>query len=237
MAKAGRPPSKNVDYFPHHCKDDQKLKVIQRRYGSQGYEAFYRIREALGDAEYHRINLGKDLEREMFEMKMKVDRKVIYGTIEILSVLGWLDRKAYEDDKLLWSDAFVNSIKPVYANRRQPIPTKDGPATVPTGRNESIVEDSKEDKSKENNREEDDEYPFSFKNFSKKYPDVDIKKSTKKLLSYIDKPTFDKADSWFKQDQENRRNLKKVEFKKSKIGEYIAYCSKCKRKMFPKNDF
>ena len=236
MANSGRPPSRNVDYFPHYCKDDKKLQFIQIEYGSEGYEAFYRIQQALGDADYHRIDLKNDLEKKMFEMTMRVKQECIYGTLEILAKLGWLDKNAYEIDSILWSDEFVKSIRPVYVNRRQPVPTIDSPSTVSTCRNESIVEEIKEQQSKEKNREE-DESPISFQEFSKKYPNVDIEKSARKLFSYIDKPTFEKADSWFKEDQENGRNLKKVQFEKTPSGDFKAYCSKCGDKMFPKNKF
>ena len=74
--KTGRPPSYNVDYFPHKCKDSKELVYIRHKYGSEGYEAFYRLQEALGDADYHRINLSNDLEREMFEMSVKVKKEI-----------------------------------------------------------------------------------------------------------------------------------------------------------------
>ena len=39
MAKTGRPIAKNIDYFPHQCKDDKELIYIRLKFGSEGYEA------------------------------------------------------------------------------------------------------------------------------------------------------------------------------------------------------
>ena len=82
--KTGRPISNNVDYFPHKCKNDKELVFIQHKYGSKGYEVFYRIQQCWGDTAFHRIDLDNDLEKQMFEMSMFVNKEIIYGVIDIL---------------------------------------------------------------------------------------------------------------------------------------------------------
>ena len=109
--KNGRPIANNVDYFPHKCKDDKELRFIQHKYKSEGYEVFYRLQQCLGDAESHRIDLGNDIERQMFEMSMSVNKEVVYGVIDILVEMNWLDKELYQKEKVLWSDKFIFSIK------------------------------------------------------------------------------------------------------------------------------
>jgi len=138
--KNGRPISNNVDYFPHKCKDDKELRFIQHKYGSKGYEVFYRLQQCLGDAEFHRIDLGNNLEKQMFEMSLTVEKEIVYGVIEILLGMNWLDNEIYKKDKVLWSDKFMDSIRAVYINRKRPVPNKDNFYRDSTGRNESIVE-------------------------------------------------------------------------------------------------
>ena len=122
--KNGRPISNNVDYFPHKCKDDKELRFIQHKYKSEGYEVFYRIQQCLGDAEFHRIDLGNDLERQMFEMSMSVEKEVVYGVIDILVEMNWLDKELYQKEKVLWSDKFMDSIRAVYINRIRKDPSR-----------------------------------------------------------------------------------------------------------------
>ena len=135
----GRPIANNVDYFPHKCKDDKELMLIQHKYKSKGYEAFYRLQQCLGDAEYHRIDLKNTLEKQMFEMGMSVSQEVVYGVIDILVGMNWLDREVYEKDNVLWSDKFMNSIRAVYINRRRHIPEKKDIYRDSKCRNKSIV--------------------------------------------------------------------------------------------------
>ena len=190
--KTGRPIANNVDYFPHKCKDDKELMLIQHKYKSEGYEAFYRLQQCLGDAEYHRIDLKNDLEKQMFEMGMSVSQEIVYGVIDILVGMDWLDREVYEKDNVLWSDKFMNSIRAVYINRRRHIPEKKDIYRDSTCRNKSIVEysiekDSKEEKSK-------DDKPLSISEYEKLYPNKDLT-SLKNYLSF-NNPTHNGAIKW-----------------------------------------
>ena len=228
--KTGRPPSYNVDYFPHKCKDSKELVYIRHKYGSEGYEAFYRLQEALGDADYHRINLSNDLEREMFEMSVKVKKEIIYGVIHLLVGMNYLDKELYEQEKALWSDKFVNSVSAVYINRRRAIPQKEDIYRDSTRRNSSIeyiVEDTKKEGSNGSHS------IFDFNSLISKYPDLDVEKSYDKYISYHNDPSEEGFQAWLDKDRTSGFNKKKVEFKKTPNGENIAYCSKCGKKEFP----
>ena len=226
--KNGRPISNNVDYFPHKCKDDKELRFIQHKYKSEGYEVFYRLQQCLGDAEFHRIDLGNDLEKQMFEMSMSVNQEIVYGVIDILVEMNWLDKELYQKEKVLWSDKFMDCIRAVYINRKRPVPTKDNFYRDSTGRNESIVEYSIEKDSIEEKSKEDDTL-LSFDEYQKDYPDKDVNKSLKKMFSFVDNPTDSKARSWL--DQEMKTKPKK--FREGANNNFIAYCSKCGEKQFP----
>ena len=153
------------------------------KYQEKGYEAFYRLQEALGDAEYHYIDLNNDLKRQMFEMGMGVSSEVVYGVIDILAGTGWLDKEVYEKDNILWSDKFMKSIRAVYINRRRSgsfhhIPEKQDIYKSTTCRNRSTVEDSIED-IVEDTKEEGSNGSHSIFDLNyiiSKYPDLDVKK-------------------------------------------------------------
>ena len=226
--KTGRPIANNVDYFPHKCKDDKELMLIQHKYKSEGYEAFYRLQQCLGDAEYHRIDLKNTLEKQMFEMGMSVNQEIVYGVIDILVGMNWLDREVYEKDNVLWSDKFMNSIRAVYINRRRHIPEKKDIYRDSTCRNESIVEYSIEKESKEEKSKNDD--PLSFSEYEKLYPNKDLT-SLKNYLSF-NNPTHAGAIKW----SERELKTKSIIFDKTQSGLYKAWCSKCGNKEFPNNE-
>ena len=235
MTKIGRPIANNVDYFPHKCKDDKVLTLIQHKYKSEGYEVFYRLQQHLGDAEYHKIDLKNDFEKEMFEMGMSVRQEVVYGVIDILVGMNWLDREVYEKDNVLWSDNFVNSIRVVYINRKRPVPTKQDIYRDSTSRNKSIVEYSREKDSIEKKRIEskEDDTLLSFDDYIKDYPDKDVNKSLSKYLTFADNPTDKGARAWL----DREKNARPKKFRESKTGGFVAYCSKCGKKEFPNDTF
>jgi hypothetical protein len=229
----GRPISNNVDYFPHKCKDDKELLLIHHKYKSEGYEAFYRLQQSLGDAEFHRIDLKNDIEKEMFEMCMCVSKKVLYGVIDILIGMNWLDKEIYEKDNVLWSDKFVNSVRAVYINRRKQVPSKDDIYRVSTCKNERIVEYSIEKDRKEKKSREEGDSLLSVKEYEDLFPEKDIKTSYEKLIDMNPSSTHSKAMKWFEQE----RRQKPKQFRISATGGFIAYCSKCRKKEFPNDKF
>ena len=233
MAKTGRPIAKNIDYFPHQCKDDKELIYIRLKFGSEGFEVYYRTQQSLGDADYHFIDLKDELQKSMLYMTMQVKPEVVDGVIETLVALNWLDKELYQQHKILWSDAFMDSIRAVYINRirKDPtrrIPTKQDIYRYSTCRNKSIVEYSIEKDSIEEKSKEDDTL-LSFDEYQNDYPDKDVNKSLKKMFLFVDKPTDSKARSWL--DQEMKTKPKK--FREGANNNFIAYCSKCGGKQFP----
>ena len=65
-----RPDSKNVFYFPHYTKRTIELDLIEHKHGSEGYKAYYRLQEMVGDADYHRLSLATQDEKDMFDLGM-----------------------------------------------------------------------------------------------------------------------------------------------------------------------
>lgn len=228
----GRPISKNVDYFPHKCKDDKELTFIRHKYKSEGYEVFYRTQQALGDAENHFIDLNDEIQKSMFYMIMQVSKDLVNAVIKDLVLLGWLDKETFNDG-YLWSDKFIESIRAVYIRRKGQVPQKKDIYRVSTYRNTSIVENSKvKDSIVENSRESKDE-ELSLSDFKKEYPQLkDVTKSLDKYKSFTKKPTKEGARNWLNRE----KNIKPPEFKKSNNGSYLAWCSKCFSKQFP-NDY
>lgn len=124
-SKLSRPESKNVFYFPHYTKKTFELEFIEHQHNSEGYKAYYRLMELVADADYHRLSLNTEDEKAMFYMGMKCDKDVIDDVIRILIGRGRIDKQLWEEKNVIWMQDFVETLKPVYVNRRKPLPTKD----------------------------------------------------------------------------------------------------------------
>jgi len=128
----GRPNSKNVFYFPHYTKGTSELDLIEYRYGSEGYKAYYRLQELVADADYHRLSLATQDDKDMFDLGMNCKQEVVDDVIKILLDKGRIDRELWEDERVIWMQDFVDTLKPVYVNRKKPLPNKN---IVPTSNN------------------------------------------------------------------------------------------------------
>ena len=229
-----RPESKNVFYFPHYTKSTSELDLIEHKYNSEGYKAYYKLQEMVADADYHRLSLATQDDKDMFDLGMNCKQEVVDDVIRILLDKGRIDRALWENESVIWMQDFVETLKPVYVNRRKPLPDKNIVSTsnnsISTGSN---TEKRKEKKRKEKKSREKDDSLLSFEEYEKQFPDKDVKKSLIKYLDYTDSPTHNGALEWLK----NERNKKKPQFRKSSYGCFIAYCSKCGNKQMPNNEW
>ena len=154
--------------------------MICHKYGSEGYEGFYRLQQCLGDAEFHRIDLNNDLRETEAEMCMSVNREIVEkGLVDILIEMNWLDKELYEKENILWSDKFVKSIRVVYINRRKQVPSKEDIHGVSTCKNESIVKYNIEKDRKEKDSRVEDDSLLSLREYEEVFPKKDIRTSLK----------------------------------------------------------
>lgn len=135
-------------------------KLLKDRFGNDGYSLFYQTLEILGKSERHFFDFSDELDWLFYVSEMGVSEE---KTVEILDYcvrLRAFDKELYEK-KVLWSDNFVENLKAVYDKRTINLPEKpfsesETPITEPeipekdvsdTGSTQSIVEESKEEKS------------------------------------------------------------------------------------------
>ena len=220
-----RPESKNVFYFPHYTKSTSELDLIEHKYNSEGYKAYYRLQEMVADADYHRLSLATEDEKDMFELGMNCKQEVVDDVIRILLDRGRIDRELWEKESVIWMQDFVDTLKPVYVNRRKPLPDKNIVSTC------SNTEKRKEKKIKGKESREKDDSLLSLDEYQKQFPDKNVDKSLSKYLDFADNPSHKGAMNWLA----NEKEKKKPQFRKSTTGFYIAYCSKCGVKHTPKD--
>ena len=105
--------------------------------------AYYRLKELVADADYHRLSLATEDEKIMFELSMNCNQDIIDDVIRILVDRDRIDRKLWEDESIIWMQELVESLKACYVNRRKPLPTKDKVSTC-SNTEKRIEKDSKE---------------------------------------------------------------------------------------------
>ena len=112
-----RPDSKNVFYFPHYTKSTSELDLIEHKHNSEGYKAYYRLQEMVADADYHRLSLATEDERDMFELGMNCKKEVVDDVIRILLDRGRIDRDLWENEKVIWMQDFIKTLRSAWTKR------------------------------------------------------------------------------------------------------------------------
>ena len=117
-----RPESKNVFYFPHYTKSSRELDLIVHRHKAEGFMAYYKLLELIADADYHYLSLKTEDEKDMFDLGMNCDKRVVDDVIRILVNRGRINREIWENNQAIWMQDFVNTLNPVYVNRKKKLP-------------------------------------------------------------------------------------------------------------------
>ncbi len=145
-----RPRKQTVDYFPHYCDHKKTMFVLEQRYGNNGYAFWFKLLELLGKTEGHFLDVNNSADWEYLTSYTKLDPEICTEILDLLSRLAAIDEELWED-KIIWSQNFVDGIADVYKNRRVETPArpdnyrqKPHTGVVSTDRNpQSIVEETK----------------------------------------------------------------------------------------------
>ena len=246
--KSGRPESFNARYFSHEVHESDELKVMYRKFKYEGYTAYFRLYECVSKANLHRVELKNDTQKDIFLMNMDVGQEVIDLLLNLLLQTGKMNSEQWEKNQTIYLDEFVKQFKYLWYKRNKKVPNANGDYQVHKKKKTSNKEiNTVSDVGKGNNRleynkikydkikeESKDDISLSLSEFKEKYPHLkDVSKSLNKYTSFTKKPTKEGASRWL----DREKDIKQPEFKKSKNGFYIAYCSKCGNKDFPNDNF
>lgn len=151
-----RPKKQVVDYFPHMCIHKKTIYILEQKYGNNGYAFWFKLLEMLGSTEGHYLDLNNDTTWEFLQAKTHIEADLCTEILNLLAKLEAIDPELW-NEKIVWSQNFVDGITDVYKNRRVEIPVKPDnyiqkprQAIVSTGNNpqtklkESKVKESKE---------------------------------------------------------------------------------------------
>lgn len=151
----GRPTKNTIDYFPHFTTNGKTLFTLESQYGNDGYAFWFKLLEILGNTSGHYFCYENKADWLFLVAKTNVSEDRATDILQTLCDLEAIDKDLH-DEKVIWSENFVEGLRPVYSKRGTETPLKpsscDGNTEVPvvpvTETRQSKVKESKGKKSK-----------------------------------------------------------------------------------------
>jgi hypothetical protein len=119
-----RPTKTGVDYFPHYCHHGGTIFVLERKYGIQGFGAWFKLLEILGQSEGHYINATIKTKWLKMQAETYFDENKLIEYLDLLADLEAIDKDLWIKSKIIWCQNFVDGIREVYLRRGKKIPQK-----------------------------------------------------------------------------------------------------------------
>lgn len=160
------------------------MTILESKYGNDGYAFWFKILELLGSNEGHYYDCNNPENWEYLLSYTHLEEETALKIFQTLSVLDAIDPELWEE-KIIWSQNFVDNLTPLYSKRVVEIPQKPsfrngnthGEGHSSNGNPQSKVEKSKVEKSKEKERKE--------KNLYVPKKDENTEETAQKILDYL----------------------------------------------------
>ena len=120
----GRPSKSTADYFPHMTTHKKTMAIIEGRWGNDAYAFWFKLLECLGNAPGHYIDCKRVDDWDFLYMNSRVSEQLATDILNKLSDLDAIDHDLWVDHRVIWSDNFVEGLRPLYQRRRQVPPVK-----------------------------------------------------------------------------------------------------------------
>jgi len=120
-----RPIKATVDYFSHDAdaSDGKTVTILENHFGVEGYAAWFKLLERLSRTRNHFISLRNGEETEYLSAKLRITPNRLLEILNKMAELHAIDTELYAH-KVIWCQNFIDRLKEVYDNRRQPLPPK-----------------------------------------------------------------------------------------------------------------
>jgi len=112
-----RPQTNKVDYFPHPVRHGKKMSYLEKKYKNDGYATWLKILEELGSTDYHYLDLSDEVQLMFLSDRCLVSEEVLINIINDLIRLKEFDKKLWEENRILFNQKFIESIKDAYKKR------------------------------------------------------------------------------------------------------------------------
>lgn len=119
-----RPSKRNLDYFMHSALPSKTKRMILARHGTSGIGMYWLMMEMISLTDNHCLDLREDEEWKYF-----VDHVALGDEKTIIEILNWLAERdkidpVFWEQRIIWSDPFVERNAEAYSRRSEPISSK-----------------------------------------------------------------------------------------------------------------
>jgi hypothetical protein len=128
--KPGRKLSLTADFFPHFSKHNSAVRIINQKFGNDGYSTYYKLKELLGQTPGHCIDLRERINYEDALSYFQLEDKRFREIMRILVISGEVDEKLWSEN-VIWSETFIYDLRFLYIKRDTTI---EGKPTIEFGK-------------------------------------------------------------------------------------------------------
>ena len=118
-----RPRKQTVDWFPHSCTHGKTMFTLEREFGVTGYAFWFKLLEVLGNTEGHFMDAEDRRALKYLQAQTFMDTENCLKILDTLADLDAIDPKLWEQ-KIIWSQNFVNGLAALYRNRNKSLPVR-----------------------------------------------------------------------------------------------------------------
>jgi len=114
-----------VQYFPHDiaASDGDTMTIIEANFGNDGYAFWFKLLEKLGRTPGHYIDCNNTVKMDLLSAKSHITTSNAITILEMLCQLGAIDKELWQN-RVIWSQHFVDNVQDVYTNRKRTAPAK-----------------------------------------------------------------------------------------------------------------
>ncbi|MEG0431019.1 MAG: DUF4373 domain-containing protein [Anaerovoracaceae bacterium] len=114
-----------VDYFPHdvNASDKKTLYILESKFGNDGYAFWFKLLEILGEKKNHSFDCNDESEWLFLMAKTHVNEISVTEILGMLAKVEAIDPELWQN-RIIWSQNFVDRLAPVYKKRGSQLPLK-----------------------------------------------------------------------------------------------------------------
>lgn len=120
-----RPRKNGVDYFSHDTTSGKTIFTLESQYGNDGYAFWFKLLELLGTQLGHSYNCNNTADWLFLVAKTRITPEKAEDILNTLAQLDAIDDELW-NEKIIWSQNFVDRLADVYKKRGTETPQKPG---------------------------------------------------------------------------------------------------------------
>ena len=163
----GRPNKDIVDFFPHFCKPEDNVRIIENQYKSNGYACWFKLQELIGRTSNYQLNLDDEKHSEKILLMFSecgIEEELGYEILKRFAKLSMINKDAFNNHKIIWCQSFIDELHPIWKKRKVSAPEISiSGARTPLPPPKTPLPPPKTLQSRVEYRREEEDYPEAFR--------------------------------------------------------------------------